>query len=311
MTRYPSISFIVPVYNSQDSLPYLVEQISDVFAHHNKWEIVLVNDGSRDQSWTVVCKLSRQYPEYVHGINLARNFGQHNALLCGIRAAQNDVIVTLDDDLQHPPEEVPKLLDKLAEGFDVVYGYPEHEQHGLLRDLASQVTKIVLQGTMGLEHARTVGPFRAFYSSLRGAFETYYGPYVLVDMLLTWGTSNFAAVPVRHEPRTIGQSNYTFSKLIKHALNMITGFSVLPLQIATYIGLGFSLFGILILLYVLGRYLVQGTVVPGFVFLASTIAIFSGVQLFTIGIIGEYLARMYTRIIGRPAYIEKQHTKAS
>jgi undecaprenyl-phosphate 4-deoxy-4-formamido-L-arabinose transferase len=236
---------------------------------------------------------------------LSRNFGQHNALLCGIRAAQGEAVVTIDDDLQHPPEEIPKLVDKLNEGYDVVYGTPQFQQHGLWRNLASRLTKLALQGVMGAETARHVSAFRAFYAQIRDAFVNYKSPFVSIDVLLTWGTKRFAAVPIRHDPRYSGKSNYTFRKLVVQALNMMTGFSTLPLQIASLVGFIFTVFGFGVFVYVIGRYLVMGYSVPGFPFLASIIAIFSGVQLFTLGIIGEYLARMHFRSMERPPYVVK------
>jgi undecaprenyl-phosphate 4-deoxy-4-formamido-L-arabinose transferase len=208
----------------------------------------------------------------------------------------------MDDDLQHPPEEIPKLLAVLAEGYDVAYGTPGHEQHGLWRDLASQVTKLALQSTMGSATARHVSAYRAFRTELRDAFAQYPGPFVSIDVLLTWGTIRFGATTVRHDPRTSGASNYTFRQLVRHALNMMTGFSTLPLQLASLIGFALTLFGAVILIFVLGRYFGEGASVPGFPFLASIIAIFSGAQLFALGLIGEYLARMHFRLMDKPTY---------
>ena len=229
-----------------------------------------------------------------------RNYGQHNSLLCGIRTAQYDVVVTMDDDLQHPPEEIPKLLKKLSEGYDVVYGTPQKKPHGFWRNIASRITKLALQSAIGVKIARSASAFRAFRTQLRDAFVTYQSPFVSIDVLLTWGSTSFATVPVRHDQRRVGVSNFTFRKLITHALNMMTGFSTLPLQLASLIGFAFTLFGLLVFVFVIGRYLVQGGSVPGFPFLASVIAIFSGAQLFALGIIGEYLARMHFRSMGRP-----------
>jgi len=296
----------VPVFNSEGTLDELVSRLKTVLSQFtDEWEIILVNDGSQDESWRLVCKVARQY-SWIRGIDLMRNYGQHNALLAGIREAQYSVIVTMDDDLQNPPEEIPLLLAKLHEGYDVVYGTPAREQHGPWRDLASRVTKLVLQSAMGAEMARKVSAFRVFRTQVREAFANYQGPFVSIDVLLTWGTTRFAAVSVRHDPRRIGKSNYTFRKLVTHALNMMTGFSVLPLQLASLMGFCFALFGLLVLVYVLGRYLIQGGSVPGFPFLASTIAIFSGVQLLSLGIIGEYLSRMHFRIMEEPTYVIRQ-----
>src|SRR5262245_30005010 len=284
-----NLSVIVPVYNSEQLLPTLVLRLRPVLAMlATKYELILVNDGSRDRSWEVLRELATQHP-WIRSINLMRNYGQHNALLCGIRAAKHEVIVTLDDDLQHPPEEIPRLLEKLAEGYDVVYGTPQQEQQNLWRVLASQLAKLVLRQVMGAEIARNVSAFRAFRAQVREAFVSYQSPFVSIDVLLTWGAAHFAALPVRHERRQAGLSNYTFRTVLIHALNMLTGFSTVPLQLASLIGFGFTLFGLVVLAYVVGRYLLQGGGVPGFPFLASIVAIFSGAQLFALGIMGEYL----------------------
>ena len=206
-TQRPSISAVIPVYNSENSLPEVVSRLEAVLRPlTSDFEIVLVNDESRDRSWEVIRALAARYP-FVRGIALMRNSGQHNALLCGIRAARMELIATLDDDLQNPPEEIPSLLEKLNAGADVVYGTPRHEQHGFLRDLASRITKIALQDTMGAATARNVSAYRLFRTSLREAFEHYRGPFVSIDVLLTWSTSRFAAVEVQHDPRTMCRWN--------------------------------------------------------------------------------------------------------
>lgn len=294
------VTVVVPVYNSAATLPILVDRLIGVLtATTTDFELIFVNDGSQDTSWDVIGGLAARHAGLI-GINLMRNFGQHNALLCGIRAARYPVIVTLDDDLQHPPEELPKLFSKLAEGYDVVYGTPQSEQHGLWRGVASRLIRLALQSAMGVDVARNVSSFRVFRAEVRRAFADYQSSFVAIDVLLTWGTTRFAAVPVRHEPRFHGASGYTLRKLIVTAINMMTGFSTLPLQVASLIGILFSLFGVGVLVYVLGRYIIHGGSIPGFPFLASVIALFSGAQLFTLGIMGEYLARMYFRSLGRP-----------
>lgn len=306
-TYFTSISIVIPVYNSENTLEELVRRLyTTLGAITDCFEIIMVNDGSRDQSWNVIQRLVELHPN-VRGINMMRNYGQHNALLAGIRAATNEVVITLDDDLQNPPEEIPKLIEKLAEGYDVVYGAPVHERHGLWRDLASQITKMALQASMGVATARKVSAFRAFRTQLRNAFAEYRSPFLSIDVLLTWGTNRFNSVTVQHDPRTIGVSNYTVSKLIAHAVNMITGFSTFPLQAASMVGFGCTLFGLGVLVYVLGRVVLFGTSVPGFAFLASAVAIFSGAQLFALGIIGEYLARMHFRMMERPTYTVREY----
>lgn len=295
------VSVVVPVYNSDATLAELVVRLETVLRPRGGFEIVLVNDGSRDRSGAVVADLAASHA-WVVGIELMRNYGQHNALLAGIRAARHGVIVTLDDDLQNPPEEIPKLLAKLAEGHDVVYGTPAVGRHGLWRDLASRITKLTLQNAMGADTARKISAFRAFRRDLRDAFSGYQHPFVSIDVLLTWATTRFTALPVRHDPRRAGASNYTVRRLVIHALNMMTGFTTWPLQLASLVGFGCTAFGLLLLLWVVGRYLIEGGSVPGFPFLASALAIFSGAQLFTLGIIGEYVARIHFRTMDRPAY---------
>ena len=308
MSSLNEISIVIPVYNSELSLPLVVDRLQQLSVKQDfKFELILVDDGSRDGSWGVIQALCAQNAN-VRGFRMMRNYGQHNALLCGIRAANFSVIATMDDDLQNPPEELPRLLDRLEDGFDVVYGTPQEEKHGLLRDFASRITKIVLQKSMGAETARNISAFRVFKTRLRDAFARYNGSYVSIDVLLTWGTRKFAAVKVRHEARAIGASNYTIGRLIAHALNMVTGFSVLPLQFASLVGVTFTLFGAVILIYVLFRYLINGSTVQGFPFLASIIAIFSGAQLFALGIIGEYLARIHVRTMDQPSYTIAEST---
>jgi len=299
----PGLSVVIPVYNSEPILTDLIRFLQDELDKDGAlFEVILVNDASVDGSWGVIRTLADQFP-WVHGINLLRNFGQHNALLCGIRAACFDRIVTMDDDLQNPPDQIPKLLAKLDGGYDVVYGTPIEGRHGVWRNLASAVTKLALRSAMDARTARHVSAFRAFRTELRRAFADYRSPSVSIDVLLAWGTNRFASVPVRHEPRKAGRSNYTFRKLLAHAANMMTGYSTLPLQLASIVGFFFTFFGMVVLGYVLLTYLIHGRAVPGFAFLASLIVIFSGAQMFALGIIGEYLARMHFRTMERPAYV--------
>ena len=304
-----SISVVTPVYNGEASVGELCRRLAEVLPRISaEHEVILVNDGSRDRSWEMISDLCSRSP-VVRGLNLMRNYGQHNALLCGIRAAKYDLVVTMDDDLQHPPEEIPRLLARLDEGFDVVYGTPKAEQHGLLRALASRITRLALRAAVGSDVAKNVSAFRVFPTQLREAFAGYQSPFVSIDVLLTWATTRFSATTVAFQPRHSGSSNYSFTKLVRHALDMMTGFSTAPLQLASLTGFGCTLFGIGVLVYVVGRYFLEGSI-PGFPFLASIIAIFSGAQLFALGVIGEYLARMHFRTMNRPAYAIRDVAKA-
>jgi undecaprenyl-phosphate 4-deoxy-4-formamido-L-arabinose transferase len=304
----PSLSVVIPVYRSEAILPELYRQLVKSLEEMGAtFEIVFVEDCGGDRSWDVIKKLA-SHDARVRGLRLSRNYGQHNAVLCGIRAARNNVIVTMDDDLQHPPDQIALLLTELRKGCDIVYGVPKTEQHGLLRDIASQLAKLTLQSAMGAENARIVSAFRAFRTELRKGFENYQSPSVSIDVLLSWTTRAFGAVKVSHAPRLAGASNYTVGKLINYSFNLMTGFSTVPLRLVSLVGFAFTLFGLFILAWVLATYLIYGPVVPGFVFLATIITIYSGVQLFALGIFGEYLARIFGRTMDKPAYVIRETT---
>jgi undecaprenyl-phosphate 4-deoxy-4-formamido-L-arabinose transferase len=306
-----SISVVIPVYKGAKSIGGVVNDLAEHLPRiADSYEAILVEDDGGDNSWSVIQQLAQQY-EWVRGIKLMRNAGQHNALLCGIRAAQYELIVTMDDDGQHPASEIAKLLPKLDEGYDVVYGAPEARHHNTGRILASFVIRFALSNAMGTEASRYTSAFRVFRTRIRNAFATYNSPYVSIDVLLSWGTRRFTHVVVEHKERESGTSTYTFRKLATLAITMLTGFSVLPLRLASYIGFGLTIFGIILFIYVVPvRLLISRyTGIEGFTFLASMISIFSGAQMFTMGIIGEYLARMHFRLMEKPAYVIHEATE--
>ena len=297
-----SVSVVIPVYRSATTIPELVARLrSSLSAITDNYEIILVNDGSPDDSWKAITAILPQYPEIV-AIDLLRNYGQHNAILCGIRAATKEVIVTMDDDLQHPPEEIPKLVGGINESADVVYGISGEPQFNLYRRWTSTLSKYIVAWLAGGSVGSKGGSFRAFPTRLREAFCNYDSTFVAIDVLLHWATTRFGFVEVRHDPRKAGQSNYTLLKLWNHFINNITAFSTRPLRLISFVGIGFTVFGLLILGYVVINYLRSNGAVPGFAFLASLIALFSGAQMFAFGIFGEYLSRMHTRLMDRPTY---------
>lgn len=207
------------------------------------------------------------------------NYRQHNATLCGIRAAQYEVVITMDDDLQHPPEEIHFLTEKLEEGYDVVYGVPKKLPHSWWRNIGSVLTKLIVAAAIGIKTVRDVSAFRAFRTDLRRAFDGYDKPDVMIDVLLSWGTTRFAILPVGEQPRASGKSNYTLGRLLRMSLLYLTNFSTKPLRFSNIIGFFFTLLGFIGFIYVIVIYFAAGSV-PGFPFLASAIMVFSGVQLF-------------------------------
>ena len=304
MPTFPfSLSIVVPVYNSQNSLSELIHQIdAQVRDMVVRYEVIAVDDGSRDGSWSVLEALRVEFTQ-LKLIRLARNFGQHNALLCGVREATGDAVITMDDDLQHPPEEIVKLLTKLQEGFDVVYGAPADEQQASWRRLPSLLPKYIQAKVLGVPNASDISSFRAFWTHLRTAFEGYDGSSPIFDVLLSWGGRRFGRVTVTHRPRREGRSNYNVWKLYQAAWLMITEFTLLPLRIVMLLGVLGSIAGVIIFAYTLITYLLRGSL-PGFPFLASTIALFSSAQLLALGTLGEYLARVHLRLSGRPSYVK-------
>lgn len=300
-----NISIVVPVYRGETFVGPLVERVAGALPKFSEqFELIFVNDGSPDESWTAIEKLAEKYP-WVSGICLMRNYGQHNATLCGVRAARFDLIVTMDQDLQHPPEEIPVMLEKLNQGFDVVYGAPRRPPRGFVRNLLTSNTKLILSNIMGVPSVRNISAFRLFRARLKTAFSNFQSPNLIIDVLLSWGTSRFASVRV--DIPHVDKSNYNFWSLGKAALLILTGYSTKPLRLASFLGFFMTLFGFGVFLYVMVTYFMAGSL-PGFPFLASMIAIFNGTQMFTLGIFGEYLARIFDRSMDHPPYIVQTTT---
>jgi undecaprenyl-phosphate 4-deoxy-4-formamido-L-arabinose transferase len=297
-----NISVVIPVYNSESILPKLITRLKkSLQSICSNYEILLINDGSQDESWDSIQKITVENKQ-VRGVNLRRNYGQHNALLCGIRLAQYDVIITMDDDLQHPPEEIHKLVEKLNEGYDVVYGIPEKLVHSTWRNFSSRFTKRFLGKILGVEGIKYISAFRAFKKEIRTAFDQFDSPNVIIDALLRWGTEKFGTVEVNEQTRMVGHSNYDLFKLAKFTMLVLTGFSTIPLRFASLVGFFLTLFGIGVLIFVMIKGFLDGNL-PGFPFLASIISIYSGAQLFGLGIFGEYLARIFNRSMRVPTYV--------
>jgi undecaprenyl-phosphate 4-deoxy-4-formamido-L-arabinose transferase len=297
------VSVVIPVYNSQSTLEELTTRIHAALKSCVRcFEIIFVNDGSRDESWQEITSLTERY-SHIRGLNLMHNYGQHNALLAGILKARHEIIVTIDDDLQHPPEEIPRLLSKLVEGYDIVYGKPAGRRHSLWRNFSSHILKVVSKIVLGSEMSRHSSSFRVFRAILRQGFENFTDAHLSLEVLLSWSVGRVTHVSVQHHPRKIGKSGYTFKKLMVLAFSVLTGYSTLPLRLASWLGFTTSILGLLMFLYVVIRRLIQTTYVPGFAFIASEIALFAGLQLFAIGVIGEYIARLHFRTMGKPPYV--------
>jgi undecaprenyl-phosphate 4-deoxy-4-formamido-L-arabinose transferase len=269
------------------------------------FEIIFVVDGSPDDTWdyvSEVCKANKN----AHGIRLMRNFGQHAALLAGIRKATGDVIVTMDDDFQHDPSDIPKLVSALTSEYDLIYGVSSVEEHSFFRNIASRTYKWVSEHFLGSQNARNITAFRAFRRELASGFDQTEDPFAPIDVLLSWTTTRIGKEKVQMREREDGVSGYTFRKLISHAINDVTGYSTKPLRIVTTLGL--VVFGIsfLLLIGLIVNYLTGKILVAGYASLAIMIALFSGAQLLSLGIIGEYLGRIHKKNMGMPRYVIRE-----
>ena len=302
MIHSVSISVLVPVYRSSISLPQVVARTQTALADVVH-EIILVEDASGDATWETVQALVSQNPN-VRGLRLGRNAGQHSALLAGVRAARFTVVVTLDDDLQNPPEEIPRLVEALDQlQADVVYGVPVDAAHAGWRRGSGWLVRRSMKSVLGVSEVVNMSSFRAFRTELRDSFAVNLGPGVSLDALLAWGSSRFASVEVRHDARRYGQSTYSLGKLFRFALDTLTGYTTVPLRITTALGFATAAAGLLVMFVFVLIPFAKGISVQGFPFLASIIILFSGIQLVTLGVMGEYLGRMHFRIMNRPEYV--------
>jgi glycosyltransferase involved in cell wall biosynthesis len=298
----PGVSVVVPTFRSPGTLARLCDElITHVRPLFGEMEMIIVDDGNLDETWTVVTDLAERHG-WVRGVRLLRNYGQHNALLAGLREARQPLILTIDDDLQNPPSEVARLAAALTDDVDLVYGTPIEKPHSLGRSIASNLTKQMMSKLLGPDvHARS-SAFRLFRREMLGAATEVRDPFLSIDVILSWATGRVRSVDVNFAPRAEGTSGYNFRKLVRHAFNMITGYSTRPLRFVSVLGFAFALFGFGLLGFVLFRYFVVGSAVQGFTFMAAAISMFSGVQLLSLGVVGEYLARMHFRSMGRPMF---------
>lgn len=304
-----NISVVIPCYGSAQSLSPLVERLHPVLRSiTDSYEIILVVDDPPDDTWRIASQLANAYP-HTRAIQLARNYGQQNAYFAGIRAARYDVVVTMDDDLQHPPEEIPTLLGGLTPDIDLVYGVAGTEEHGALRSWASRRVKGVLARSLGVSYAPSISSFRAFRIFLRKGFENLRGSHGMLDVALSWATTRIRPVTVRME-RDTQRSGYTFRSLVRHAMNLLLGYSTKPLRFVTYLGVLCAIVGIGLMSFVVADYFINPqTRVEGWASLSSIVALFSGAQMIGIGVVGEYLGRIFVGSMGKPAYLIRQRVE--
>lgn len=301
------ISFVIPCYRSEHTLPHVIAEIDEKMRQLAQYEydIFLVNDCSPDNTFGVIRRLCEERKN-IKGINFARNFGQHAALMAGLRHSDGDYVVCLDDDGQTPADEVDKLLDKLEEGYDAVYAKYEHKQHSAFRNIGSKVNELMTRMMLEKPAELYISSYfavRRFVVDDMIRYENSY-PYVIGLVLRT--TRNITNVVVNHREREEGRSGYTLKKLLSLWFNGFTAFSVKPLRIATGIGCGFALIGFIYGIYTIIKRLVNPAVPMGFSAIMSALVFFGGMIMIMLGLIGEYIGRIYISMNNSPQYVIRE-----
>lgn len=303
--RY-KLSVVIPVYGSELVLPELVTQIQAVMISlegiRESYEIIFVCDRSPDKSWQVIQMLSVKYPQ-VRGILLRINAGQHNSLMAGFEKAQGEVIVTMDDDLQHSPADIPLLIQEIANGYDVAYARFKNRQHAYWKVVGSRLNGLIAGYLLQKPKGLYLSPFRALRAEIRDDILRYSGPYVYVDGLILTVTHNISTVDVNHYDRHAGDSGYSLRKSISLWLKMSTSFSIVPLRLTSILGLLFSGVGLSLALLLVVQKLTLNLMPVGWSSLIVTILIIGGIQLLALGMLGEYLGRVLLTINSRPQYV--------
>jgi glycosyltransferase involved in cell wall biosynthesis len=293
-------SFVVPLYNTGESIGKLFDAFRDL-PIAGGYELILVNDGSRDDTLKRANALLASMPIPVILVDLARNFGEHAAVLEGFRHAQGEFVVNLDDDLQNPVEEALRLLDHIrATGADVVYAYYEEKKHHWFRNMGSRFTNAAANFLLGKPKDLYLCSFRAHSRQLIDRIIQYRGPYPYIDGLILGATDRIERLLVKHESRLDGQSGYNLRRLVRLWLNMFFNFSIMPLRVASLLGAFLCLFGIMLLGVAVAQALFFGVPQVGWSSLMSAVSLFSGSQLLILGIMGEYVGRAYMTVSGKP-----------
>lgn len=302
-----ALSIVIPVYNGADSIPLLTEKLLELEIPGGM-EIILVVDGSPDNSLAVCRQLRSRQGKSIRVVNLSRNFGEHNAVMAGYSVARGDYIINMDDDLQNPPEEVINLWQFARDNdFDVVYTRYAEKQHASWRNLGSRFTNWCADHLLDKPKGLYLSSFRCVNAFTAKTILNHTGPFPYVDGLIMQVTQNIGSLEVLHLPRTEGKSNYTLSRLLRLFLSMFLNFSVIPLRIASIIGATIGLIGFLALLWILVEALGGGTP-RGWAFMTASLLFLTGSQLILFGVMGEYIGRLFLTANKRPQFVIRDIT---
>ena len=304
MSGDPEFSVIIPVYNEEENLEHLFARLSSVMERLGAYEIILVDDGSRDRSWPIIKELHEK-DRRVKGVSFSRNFGHHIAVTAGLDHANGQTIILMDGDLQDQPEEIPKLWEKLQEGYDLVYGIRRVKKDSLSKRLSSFLFWWFLNKFSGIAIPRDQTLLRIFDRKILDVLNNMRERARFIHGMMAWAGFRIALLEVEHAPRERGVSKYNMIKLVSLAFNAITSFSTFPLRLATYLGLLSSGVGFLYAIYFVYKKIFLNIPVPGFASTIVAVMVIGGVQLLMLGIIGEYLGRVYQEVQARPIYVLK------
>jgi glycosyltransferase involved in cell wall biosynthesis len=305
MKDKPKYSIVIPVFNEAENIQELHTRLNDVMGTlQEPYEVIYIDDGSTDSSMQIIRQICHS-EDHVRSIQFTRNFGQIPAVMAGCDIAMGDIVITLDADLQNPPEEIPKLIDKINEGYEVVFGVFPQRKHNTFRRAGSWFAKWVLSHTISVDRTDISG-FRAMKSCVVDQLRPFKEKSIFLSGLLCWMGYKVGTIEVNHDARYFGKEKYGPLKLLGRWLDMVISFTELPLKIATLGGMILGMAGFALALFYLIRYLLHGSSVPGFATIVILITCFSGIQLFSVGVIGEYIGRMNREVKNRPNYIIRE-----
>ena len=305
MNKETYISIVIPVFNEEDSLKELYEQLSTVMGSiKKKYEIIFVDDGSTDEGISIL-RSFKEGSDAVKILSFSRNFGQHAAVIAGFKVSRGKIVVTLDADLQNPPQEIPKLINKIEEGYDMAAGRRLYRKDNLLRRLSSLIMNIIISKITGVKLRDYGCMLRAYNRKIIDCLLKYGDKSVYIPAFTSWLSSNVIEIAIAHNPRKYGKTKYNLLKFLRQAFDLITAYTLVPIQLISIIGAIFSLMGIFLALYLISFRIFFGTASPLTTFI-SALLFFSGMTIFFMGVISEYLVRIYIETKKTPLYIIKE-----
>lgn len=308
-----AFSVIIPIYNEEENIPELYKRLTAVMGKLcsdegfsiDGYEIILVDDGSADRSWQLIKELHVK-DQRVKGISFSRNFGHHNAITAGLDYARGEAVILMDGDLQDPPEEIPRLYEKSKEGYDLVYAIREKRTDPIFKKITSRLFLRMLRKISNVDVNLQSGIFRIISKRCAENMKSLREKSRFIIGLMSWVGFSQAGVEIERHKRYAGRSKYTLFKLFKLAWHGVTSFSYIPLQLATYFGFGVAAVSFLIGIYILYRKLFLGIPLLGYASIIVSLFFLGGIILFVLGVIGEYIGRIYTEVQNRPLYVIKE-----